>query len=119
MTVDTASARVRRARAVARHSAGQMRRGQSGPIGPSPSKRIAHSDAVLGAADMAVSATERPLNLDVLTPAFECRLARHGFIRSVAATAANVLVGVDAGCHHPWPTFAPMSSERRRPTDWV
>jgi hypothetical protein len=54
-------------------------------------KRIAHSDAVLGPAEMAVSATERPLNLDALTPAFECRLARHGLIRSVAATAAKRL----------------------------
>ena len=56
---------------------------------------------------MAVSATERPLNLDALTPPLNGRLARHGFIRSVAAAAANVSVGVDTGCHHPWPTFGP------------
>jgi hypothetical protein len=43
-------------------------------------KRIAHSDAVLGPAEMAVSATERPLNLDALTPAFEwsaCEIRIH------------------------------------------
>ena len=71
-------------------------------------KRIAHSDAVLGVADMAVSATERPLNLDVLTPAFEWS-ACETRIHSIGGCngGKRLSQGGSTGCHHPWPTFAP------------